>query len=368
MTSTFWKSRLNPYNSARHHGPIPWGHFDINNGLVAQPAKTPHLLRQELSTYEKSSPTIEQISVWLTEFHGSSVADLTPLSGGFWSSAFSYRLGSQELVLRLSDMAEGYAIDTAAMRFNGPNLPVPKVIDTGEAFGLNFAISERHHGRFIETTAADEGGAVGDALASLLEALRAVPTSINDPVLWYETGSAATVTWHDWLTGSLIDNPDSSVSGWRQKLAEYPAIDQLFSACSSRIDELLPVCPERRDLVHGDLLHQNVLVSNDAAQVTAVFSWKCSALGDFLYDVAWCTFWSGWHPGIAAANVWNRTLSAPDLTSADLEQASLRHHCYELQIGTSHLGWNAWTGNQKELVHLASILEQTLNAGPRPTR
>ena len=46
-------------------------------------------------------------------------------------------------------------------------------------------------------------------------------------------------------------------------LAEDAHIDALFRVCESRIHELLPACPERRDLIHGDLLHQNVLVSED---------------------------------------------------------------------------------------------------------
>jgi aminoglycoside phosphotransferase (APT) family kinase protein len=313
---------------------------------------------------KQSNPSIEQISAWLTGLHNAEIRDLVSLSGGFWSSAFAYRVGTEDFVLRLSDMAEGFAIDAAAMRFKGPNLPVPNVVDVGKALGLNYAISERHFGRFIETTSADEGCAVGSTLETLLAALRSVATAEDNAVIWYDQEGSTHMTWHSWLTGALVDNPDVHVSGWKEKLAENPVIDNLFKTCESRIHALLPVCPERRDLIHGDLLHQNVLVSNDASQVTAIFSWKCSAYGDFLYDVAWCTFWSDWHPGIAASDIWTRTMVAPDLTEADLVNASLRHHCYELQIGASHLGWNVWTGNQKDLEAVAHALERTLKKGP----
>ena len=309
---------------------------------------------------KKASPSIEQISTWLTGLHQAEINDLQPISGGFWSSAFGYRVGTQELILRFSDMAEGFQIDKAAMRFTRPNLPVPKVIETGQALGFNYAISERHFGRFIETTSADEGDRVGNSLASLLAALRSVPTTLEDNVVWYETESSVD-SWHSWLLNGLKDNSNDHVSGWRSKIAQQPEIDQVFRACESRIQELLPSCPERRDLLHGDLLHQNVLVSEDASQITAVFSWKCSALGDFLFDVAWCTFWSDWHPGIAASDIWNRTLAAPDLTQADLEDAALRHLCYELQIGASHLGWNAWIDNQKDLEAVARVLKSKLS-------
>jgi hypothetical protein len=33
-----------------------------------------------------------------------------------------------------------------------------------------------------------------------------------------------------------------------------------------------------------------------------------------------------------------------------------RHHCYELHIGFTHLGWHAWTGNQADLAATARRL------------
>ena len=317
-----------------------------------------------MSNAEQTYPSIAQVAAWLADYHDGAISELAPLSGGFWSSAYAYRVESEAYVLRLSDMAAGFAIDKAAMRFSGPNLPVPRVVATGTALGLNYAISERHYGRFIETTAAHEGSAVGNALASLLAALRAVPAASSARVLWYDREGAADLTWHAWLSGGLDDNPDGHVSGWRARLAENAPIDRLFEACKARFQQLLAACPERRDLIHGDLLHQNVLVADDVSRVTAIFSWKCSARGDFLFDVAWCTFWGDWHPGIAAADLWTRTFQAPDLSGSDLLDADLRHHCYELQIGASHLGWNAWTGNQKELEAVALALERTLERGP----
>src|SRR6187549_3425386 len=68
----------------------------------------------------KPQPTITQVATWLATRHAGEIVDIAPLSGGFWSSAFSYRVGSDEFVLRLSDMSEGFVIDAAAMRFTSP--------------------------------------------------------------------------------------------------------------------------------------------------------------------------------------------------------------------------------------------------------
>jgi aminoglycoside phosphotransferase (APT) family kinase protein len=127
------------------------------------------------------------------------------------------------------------------------------------------------------------------------------------------------------------------------------------------------VCPDRRDLLHVDLLHANVLVTPDATDVEAVFSWKCSLLGDFLFDTAWCTFWAPWHPGIAAARVSERVTSARWATADPtvLVDAGVRHHCYELYIGATHIGWCASIDDEAGLRDVIARTEEVLETGPR---
>lgn len=303
----------------------------------------------------KPEPTLVEIATLLGDVHGSAVSNIESLSGGFWSSAYSYRVGDRELVLRLGASLEDFEKDRAAMRFNSPELPVPGIVEIGEALGLGYAISVRHHGRFLEDVTTDEAGTVGPTIVRLLQALRRQP----DP---HERPSS----WHEWLLQGLRDEPGERVSGWRALLVGESELDKLFRKCEQRITTLLAACPERRDLVHGDLLHRNVLVSEDARRISAVFSWKCSTRGDFLYDTAWCTFWSDWHPGIAAAQVWDRVGTALRAEGAvqELLDAPQRHHCYELQIGASHLGWNAWTGNAQGLREVAERTDHVLERGP----
>ena len=43
-----------------------------------------------------------------------------------------------------------------------------------------------------------------------------------------------------------------------------------------------------------------------------------------------------------------------------------RHHCYELYIGFTHLGWNVWTGDQAALAATARRLAEVLERGPVP--
>src|SRR5690606_34330618 len=115
-------------------------------------------------------------------------------------------------------------------------------------FGRWFAISRRHHGRFLEEVGPEQADALGPAVVELLAELRAVP----------DEGTTAT-PWHEWLLDGITDRPGRHTSGWRARIAADPAAERTFSAADARIRSLLDACPDRRQLVHSDLLHYNVL-------------------------------------------------------------------------------------------------------------
>ena len=306
-------------------------------------------------TAQTNGPRLDEVGEFLTTRHDKEVTDLELLHGGFWSAAYGYRVDDRGLVLRLGQNSEWFEIDRAAMAHNGPDLPVPEVLEIGEAFGGAYAVSVRHYGRFLEAVTPHEADIVGPTIVRFLTALKAAPSQ--------PTSSS----WRDWLMRGLIDDPNSPQHGWRTTLADDPALDSLFRSCESRVGELAASCPERGDLVHGDLLHSNVLVSEDASRVNAVFSWKCSKRGDFLFDVAWCTFCGGaFHPGIGAADVFGRIVTAPSITADPraLTDAAERHHCYELHIGATSLGWNIWVGNEQALRAVADYTAEILKRGP----
>ncbi|HUQ39076.1 MAG TPA: aminoglycoside phosphotransferase family protein [Acidimicrobiales bacterium] len=312
----------------------------------------------------KQAPAIDDVRSFLLAHHDEAISELEPLAGGFWSSAYGYTVGGRELVLRVGDVPEWFEMDrAAALAFAGPDLPIPEVVDVGAGLGRSYAISVRHHGRFLEAVGADESDRVGPAVVRLLEALRAVPHEPGASVSWFPPGAADT-GWRAWLAAGLSEQPGHPVSGWRSKLAAEPGLDHLFVAAETRVAELAVDCPERRDLVHNDLLHANVLVAADASRVTGLFSWKCSVRGDFLYDLALCTFWAPWFPGFAAVDIWTRVMASASAADADFADAAARHHCYELQIGAHHLGWGVWVGDQLALDKVAARLTEIIERGP----
>ena len=212
----------------------------------------------------------------------------------------------------------------------------------------------------------EQAGAIAPTLTRLLVALFRVPAGPDAPVVWHQEGPPAR-SWREFLLAGLVDDPGNLVRGWSATLADDRELAALSAAVSGRVWALVEACPERRDLVHGDLLHGNVLVSADASRVEAVLSWKCSVRGDFIFDAAWCSFWATpFHPGIAAADPVSGLLRAPTVRAEPgaLLDAAARHHCYELHIGFIHLGWNVWIGDQGNLAATARRLAEVLERGP----
>ena len=149
-------------------------------------------------------PSDDEVVEFLLAHHGAEPTHLEVLGGGFWSAAYGYRIGDDELVLRINDVPDGFRDDEFAMRYGSPAMPVPEVLTIGEGFGRWVAISRRHHGRFLEEVGADEADVLGPTVVDLLAALRAVP----------DTGVDAT-PWRDWLLAGITDRPDRHTAGWR---------------------------------------------------------------------------------------------------------------------------------------------------------
>ena len=312
-------------------------------------------------------PTHDEVAGFLVQHAGGSPRDLEPLAGGAWSSAWAFRAGADELVVRFGPERSWYEADQMAAAFSGPDLPVPQVREVGmTSSGLAYAISVRHHGRFLEDAPVEHADAVAPTLNRLLVALSRVPAPPSTPVMWHPAGAPAP-SWRELVLSRLVDDPTNRVPGWRAALAADPELSALAAAACDRVRALIDACPERRDLVHGDLLHGNVLVSTDFRRVEAVISWKHSLRGDFLYDAAWCSVWGPvFYPGIAAtdplADLLHHTALRHDETA--LADAAVRHHCYELQIALSHLGSSLGTWDPEHVNATVALLTEILERGP----
>lgn len=297
--------------------------------------------------------TIEQAAHFLGQRYGGRVDGLEELGGGDWSRAFGFRLGGSQLVVRFGQYREDYLRDQEAMSYAGPDLPVPRVLEIGDALGGAYAISERHAGRFLESL--DEAGwqRVLPAVLRLLDALRAIPVR-------QRTSSSA--GWRAELLDGLVDHPGGRVSGWRATLAQSPELDELFRTGERALACLLGACPEEYHMLHQDLLNRNVLVAPGETSLEAVYDWGCRTDGDFIYEVAWFTFWAPWHPGLAAVDLRREVLDHYREIDLEVPDFDERLRCYEIHIGLVHLAYCTFARRLEDLQDVATRTRQLLDS------
>jgi hygromycin-B 4-O-kinase len=286
---------------------------------------------------------VDEAAVFLAAHHGGSVESVTAVGHGEWSRAFTYRHDGLDRVIRFSALDEDFAKDRLAARYRSPALPVPRLLEMGEAFGGFYAVSERAHGRYLDDLSHNEMRALLPSLFAALDTARCVEVPAGAGYgIWGADGHATHASWRAALLDVVNDPPDGRIHPWHAPLAAAPERIAAFDEGVAHLRRLVPACPEDRHLIHSDLLNFNVLVDGD--RVAAVLDWGCAMYGDFLYDIAWLVFWAPWYAawrGIDFAEEAARHYAAIRLAVPNFEQ---RLRCYQVHIGLSDQAYNAYKG------------------------
>ena len=141
-----------------------------------------------------------------------------------WSTAFRFEHDGQLLVARFGRHAEDFRKDRRAATLYGSCIPVPQVLEIGEAFdGHVYAISEWANGEVIDGLPEPHLRAALPSLLDTLDALRAAPPPTETGFGWWSSrGRAMHDTWRDALLGIVEDEENSRLAGWRAFLRATP--------------------------------------------------------------------------------------------------------------------------------------------------
>ena len=289
---------------------------------------------------------------FLQEKLNKDVEELTLLSGGEWSQAYSFVHQHQKYVLRWCNSAETFEKDAAASQFSCEAMPIPKITDTGIKFDTYFAISEFAQGKFIDTLTSAELEDTLPALLSLFDALRTTDlTHTSGYGGWDKNGIGSQNSWKEYLLDVKNDQADNFADGWYADLANSRVGTKVFDQLYSQLESLVQKCPEVRELIHSDLLHYNLLVAG--AKISAVIDWQCSLYGDSLYDVAWFIFYAPWYPQFAAVQLGEKLMAHFEFMPANTSNLKARLLCYKLHIGLGSIVYNTFKKDWKAVQEVA---------------
>lgn len=307
---------------------------------------------------QKPNITIDKTSELLQEEFGGEVSQLTLLSGGEWSQAYSFVLESQKYVLRWCKSNESFEKDEFASHFNSLELPIPKITLQGKAFDTFYAVSAFAPGNFIETLTATELTSTLPALYRLFDALRGADLSHTTGFgMWDAGGQGSHDSWKAYLLDVNNDHLDSITHGWREHLRAKSELQQGFDELYEMFKKDVDACPEIRELIHSDLLNCNLLVLN--RKMSGVIDWQCSLYGDSLYDIAWFLYYAPWYPQFGEIGLGDKLLEHYKKSSPNSVKLSERLQCYFLHIGLGSIAYNAfkkdWTAAQAAADYTSKI-------------
>ncbi len=287
---------------------------------------------------DTSSTTIshEQAQSFLVHRFGIKNPEIILIGAGAWSTCYSFRHNNQDLVIRFGKHVDDFYKDEIAHQYATPDLPIPKVLEIGQAFDDYFAISTRVFGKPLESLNSNDWLATTPSLVAAFEALRLADVSGTSGFGgWGKDKQGSHKRWSDFLLNVANDTPDLRIHGWSKELAVTPEQEAFkwgYDLLKTLVTDDVP-----RDLVHSDLINRNVFVQDNV--VSCVFDWGCALYSDHLYDLAWLEFWSPWYPELdmgylkkALEQAWTNAGYTPKNKDSRL----LACH---LHIGLSHLAY-----------------------------
>lgn len=293
---------------------------------------------------------------------GDAVRDIARIGHGEWSRAFALRHGEDDLIIRFSTVDEDFRKDKLAAQFGSRALPIPPIIEIGAALGGFYAVSRRASGGFIDDCDEGQLRALLPSLFRTWDAMREADLSVTTGYgSWDGNGSAPHAAWREALLDVAQDPEGDRIHGWWDRLVGSPTGRVPFEEALAQLRWLVDFCPESRHLIHSDMLNYNVLVEGE--QISAVIDWGCGMYGDFLYDLAWFTYWAPWYPAWQGIDFAREARCHYVAIGVEVPHFAERLCCYELHIGLAAQAYNAYKERWDGLEETA---RRTLALATRP--
>lgn len=297
-----------------------------------------------------SLPDISETQVLhlLRDTLGLDVGSITVLRPGAWSRAFAFAQENDEFVIRFSHHGEDLDRDEYATRFATDSCPIPRVTHRGTKESIHYAISERVSGGFIDDLSSEDLRRTLPSLLAALDALRTADVSASSGYGgWDAHGNGTDTSWPVFLRTTLNDSPEYRGGPWRPKLESSPGGSNAFDRDLLVFERLVRNMPNVRNVLHSDLINYNAFVED--FHISGIIDWGCAMYGDFVYELAWFSFWSPWYPQWKGADIALEGYSYFQERGADMSAFKERLICYELYIGLSHQAYNASIGRWDDL-------------------
>lgn len=248
---------------------------------------------------------------------------LTAIKEGETSQAFSFSSKDSEFVIRVHSKKHGFEKDKYAHdHFNSQNIPIPKTLQIGQLKNnFYYSITEKAEGKIIDHFEKEEIRKLIPELINVLDSIHDFDIGETQFGDWEIDGQSTETSWGNYLI-KLIEKFENYENKTPESMLLEPEVVQKIL---TRYKPLVDYCPNIRHLVHGDYGFNNLL--SDGEKITGVIDWELSKYGDFLYDVAWLSFWE---TTIDYADIFLKHYQEKNVSVSSFGERIL---CYKLHFG-----------------------------------
>jgi len=285
------------------------------------------------------------------------IETLIPIKGGEWSAAYKFYNENQPFVIRLSHTPENFFRDRVAAQWSTQNLPVPQIIKIDQYKDQHYAISPFYCGEALEKLSASELAQTIPGFLLMMTAMQSIDLStVAGFGSLTPDGQGTYQSWSEALLDVANDHPESLTHGWKKILAEDQKAKRMFDHFYNILTELVQYCPEHKNLIHNDLLYQNLLVDNH--RISAVIDWGCAMIGDPLYDIATFAFFEPWYPVFTQVNLIERMQQSYIEQSLNRRNFSQRLTACQIHLALGNIAYCAFSDGKHDLYQHINRLEE----------
>jgi hygromycin-B 4-O-kinase len=293
-----------------------------------------------MSTH-KTTANKETILAFLKEDFSPDISNFETITGGEGSQAYSFRSNDREYIIRINKhYTLGFRKDEYAFKnYDSLQIPIPEIYKIGKIDNeLRFCISQKVEGKILTSFSSEENIAFLPSFFEVLDSIHNTDISNYKGFgKWDSEGQGGKESWKEHVLGvdKYSKGSDDTPSLFETTFLEKDFWDTTYA----QLTKLISYCPEEPYLVHGDYGFNNVL--SDGIKITGVIDWENSMYGDFLFDVAWLSFWS------KKIDYEKLYLEHSVQKGMEIENYHERILCYKVSIGLGSMSFFAYS-DQKE--------------------
>lgn len=263
---------------------------------------------------------LKRLGYLIAKDFGQEPDKLSPIGSGEISTAYSFEVKNKTYVLRLAAKDSGFKNDQFVSKFSSNQLFIPATLSVGRFERYFYSITQKCPGRLIDRLDYNHRLELLPnfiATTHYFHSLSMNSTSGFGPL--NQSGDGLFDNWLDYLL-SLSQNPSSL---WPQ---DY------FSLQLKKMNNFFKFIPSIHQLIHGDYGFNNVFAYRGS--ISGVIDWSDAKYGDFVYDIAYLSFWS---KAIDYSKVFFNFYRAQK--QLNLNNYSCRFYCYTIHIALSLLNY-----------------------------